>query len=856
MPFTPSPEPSGRSRSFSGESLREIAFPLGGIGTGTVSLGGRGNLRDWEIFNRPGKGKILPYTFFSVWAKPEGGEAVARIAERRFLPPYVDGRGLAPAQAYGLPRLADATFRGEYPFAWIGFQDDALPVELSLCAWNPMIPLDAERSGVPGAVFDWTVTNPGSRPVEVTLALSLCNACGYDGKAELPSRRHALFGQNLNRWVEAEGCRGLAMSTAKHPEDHPQFGSMALLTDWSDVTYLVHWERGGWWDDLQNFWDDFRSDGLLPSRPESDPTPDGQTDVGTLGLRVRLEPGASARLPFYLAWHFPNLVNYWNGQEAVKGRRLGNWYGRQFQDAQAAAEYLVRERESLLADTAAFHGALFQSTVPDEVLDAVSSQMSIIRTTTCLRTRDGAFHAFEGCNDNAGCCPMDCTHVWNYEQALAHLYPELERSMRRTDFGVNTSGDGRMEFRTLLPVASQTLWGGPPAADGQMGCVLKLYREWKLCGDDDFLRELWPHAKRALQYAWQKWDQDRDGVMEGEQHNTYDIEFYGPNTMMGTLYLAALKAGARMASHLGEDEFAAECERLSAAGSPRHEELLWNGEFYVQQVLPPTEPAGGLGEGTQSVQASGEVRYQYGAGCLSDQLLGQWFAHVVGLGHVLDPDNVRSALRSIHRHNFRRELSAHESCQRTYALNDESGLLLCTWPNGGRPGYPFPYADEVWTGIEYQVAAHMIYEGLVDEGLEIVRAVRARHDGLRRNPWDEFECGHHYARALASWSLLLALSGFEYEASTATLRLQPRSSGDFRTFWSTGSAWGAYERRGKQHHVSVLGGSLLLARLGVRGAAGKADLLCVPEDASPSGRAAGDALPLKAGDTLTLTDQG
>lgn len=532
---------------YAGDRLREIAFPLGGIGTGTVSLGGRGQLRDWEIFNRPGKGKSLPYTFFSVWARAEGRDPVARIAERRFMPPYVDGRGLSPAQAHGLPRLADSTFRGEYPFAWIDFQDPVLPVRLSLQAWNPMLPLDADASGIPGAVFDWTVTNPGERPVEVTLALSLCNACGYDGKAELSSRRHGLFGRNRNTWVEQDGLRGLSMTTEKYAPDHAQFGSMALVTDWPQVTYSVRWERGGWWDDLQSFWDDFRADGRLPGRPESDPSPDGETDVGTLGLRVRLGPGETAALPFYLAWHFPNLVNYWNGQEGLKGRRLGNWYGKRYPDALAAAARLLRERPELEAGTRAFHRALFESTLPDAVVDAVSSQMSIIRTTTCLRTEDGVFHAFEGCNDNSGCCPMDCTHVWNYEQALAHLYPDLERSIRRTDFQVNTVSDGRMEFRTLLPLSPETLWGGPPAADGQMGCILKLYREWKLSGDDAFLRELWPRAKRSLQYAWSKWDRDRDGVMEGEQHDTYDIEFYGPNTMMGTLYLGALRAAARMA---------------------------------------------------------------------------------------------------------------------------------------------------------------------------------------------------------------------------------------------------------------------------------------------------------------------
>lgn len=411
--------------------------------------------------------------------------------------------------------------------------------------------------------------------------------------------------------------------------------------------------------------------------------------------------------------------------------------------------------------------------------------------------------------------------MWNYEQSLAFLYPELERSMRETDFGVNTRDDGRMSFRTLVPPAPEVQWGGPPAADGQMGSVLKLYREWQLCGDAAWLRKLWPHAKRALQYAWLKWDADRDGVMEGEQHNTYDIEFYGPNTMMGTLYLAALRAGAAMARAAGEPEFAAECDRLDAAGSGVYAKQLWNGEYFVQEVIAPTTPAEGLGEGTQSVQASGEVRYQYGLGCLSDQLLGQWFARVVALGAVLPEEQVRSALRAIHRHNFRRNLSDHESCQRTYALNDEAGMLLCTWPNGGRPRYPFPYADEVWTGIEYQVAGHMIYEGLVEEGLELVCAVRARHDGLRRNPWNEFECGHHYARAMASWSVLLALSGFVYSAPEARLEFAPRiHASDFRCFFSTGSAWGTFaqvenDRVGYVAEVTVLRGELPLSILGL-----------------------------------------
>jgi non-lysosomal glucosylceramidase len=312
--------------------------------------------------------------------------------------------------------------------------------------------------------------------------------------------------------------------------------------------------------------------------------------------------------------------------------------------------------------------------------------------------------------------------------------------------------------------------------------------------------------------------------MEGEQHNTYDIEFYGPNTMVGTLYLGALKAAAIMARHLGEDDRAAEYERVFAHGRDRLDAELWNGEFYIQTVVRPTAPpATRRPSWHRSALVPGEdmPRYQYGPGCLSDQLLGQWFAHVVGVGYLLPEEHVRQAVAAVFRHNWRANLFAHHSCQRTFALNDESCLLCCSWPNGGRPRYPFPYADECFTGIEYQVAAHLIYEGFVDEGLTIVAGVRSRHDGVRRNPWDEFECGHHYARAMSSWSLLLALSGYHYSAPARHLSFAPRvDAEDFRCFFSTGSAWGSYAHRrsaGEQEsHLGVFGGQVVLRRFDVQ----------------------------------------
>ncbi len=333
-----------------------------------------------------------------------------------------------------------------------------------------------------------------------------------------------------------------------------------------------------------------------------------------------------------------------------------------------------------------------------------------------------------------------------------------------------------------------------------------------------------------------------DGVMEGEQHNTYDIEFYGPNTMTGSLYLAALKAAAEMAEAMGERTSAQLYRRLFAQGQAGYDALLWNGHYYRQQVVVaeglqvPEELRMPAREG-ESSQA--EPKYQYGEGCLSDQLLGQYLAHVVGLGHVLPPEHVKTAIKSVFDYNWRRPLGEFSNVQRVYALNDEAGLLLCSWPFGNRPLLPFVYSDEVWTGIEYQVAATLIYNGWVDEGLAIVKGARDRYDGLRRNPWDEIECGHHYARAMSCWALLLALSGFSFDGVAGHMGFAPAiNREDFACFWSTGTAWGTYSQRSGNAKLQVLHGSLELTQLSLA----PADLFA----ARPTARVEGALLAARA----------
>ena len=784
-------------RTFTGEHLSQIAFPLGGIGTGTVALGGRGQLTDWEIFNRPAKGHNLPFSFAALWAREQDASPTVRVLEAPIDPPFSGSFGFPREAGEGLPHLKGARFTGAYPFARIDFDDDTLPVEISLEAFNPFVPMSVDDSSLPVAIFHYRVTNRRNKAVETAVAFSLFNAAGYDGKAPI-NLRYASLGRNVTRLRrEQVGAKfeviGLDMTSEKYAADDPRHGSMCLLTTQTNATAKTEWGLGRWFDSYTNWLDELTAKGGFQDANVSKSSEDGQSHIATLAPRLRLAPGQSETISFVLAWHYPLVENYWDREPEVKGDRLRNYYATRFANAWEVGRHTVENLPRLENLTRSFHQTFFSGSLPAHVLDAVSSQVSIIRTSTCLLFEGKQFYAFEGCGDNFGCCPMNCTHVWNYEQALAFLFPELERSMRVTDFKHNMHPDGAMSFRTLVPVG-QAQWNFQnPAADGQMGTIMKLYREWQISGDDEFLRDLWPQARRALEHAWVSWDADRDGVMEGEQHNTYDIEFYGPNTMMGTFYLGALKAAEKMAIAVGEKE-AAEVYRQIYESGRKKQESLWNGDYYVQKVPPRAEIK--VSPKAHKQESADEVNYQYGDGCLSDQMLGQWFAHVIGFGHLLESERTRRTLASIYRYNFKHNFYDHPNPQRIYALNDEKGLLLCSWPKGNRPSLPFVYSDEVWTGIEYQVAAHLIYEGLIEEGLSVVKGVRDRYDGKRRNPWNEVECGSHYARALSVWSVFLALSGFRYSAPERHLTFAPKvNAADFRCYFAAGRGWGSYSQR-------------------------------------------------------------
>lgn len=767
-------------RRFAGARLQQIAFPLGGIGAGSISLGGRGQLRDWEIFNRPDKGNSPAYAFGAIWAQLPGKAAVARIAESRYLPPYEGSSGLGSNQSPGLPRLESAVFTGEFPMARIDFKDRRLPVRVALEAFTPFIPHDADGSGLPATLLRYRVKNPNA----VAATVAICFA--VDNPVEQGDKR-------VNERIVAGPLQGLRMTNPALAPDHPLQGDFTLAAIAAgEVSVWRGWPKGPWWNSPMLFWDEFSEQGRLREEPAA------RNAVGTVCMRQQIAAGGEAVFSFVLAWRFPNRTPERCGWQAPKGQEkalIGNHYCTRFADSTAAARALAEGLPALEARTRSFVAAMRGSSLPGAVKDAAMSNLSTLCTTTSFRTADGDFHGFEGVHDKRGCCSGTCTHVWNYETVTAHLFPELARGMRRTAFGPAMDERGAMYFREVLPAGTER--SSIVAADGQMGQIMKVYLDWRLSGDSGWLKEMWPRAKRALEFAWVagSWDADRDGVMEGVQHNTYDVEFYGPNPQCGIYYLGALRAAEEMARAQGEEAFAGECRRLFERGSKWIDANLFNGEFYIQKIRPHkrAEVAAGLVSNMGSEQGE-SPEYQVGDGCLVDQLVGQYQAEVCGLGPLVSAANVRKALESIYRYNYKREMSEHESVQRTFALNDEAALVICDYGKGTRPRIPFPYYAEVMTGFEYTAACQMLYAGMVAQGVECIGNIRWRYDGQRRNPWNEAECGHHYARAMAAWTGVLALSGFEYEAARGHLTVKPRAAGrPFRCVWSTATGWGTFE---------------------------------------------------------------
>ncbi len=536
--------------------------------------------------------------------------------------------------------------------------------------------------------------------------------------------------------------------------------------------------------------DQFFDGGGLAQDAASD-RPLDQSHRGALGTQWKLNPGEEAAVTFVVAWHMPNMY--------FRNELVRNQYARRFQNAADVAQYIAAHEDRLQKETRLWHDTYYDSTLPYWLLDRLHSTVSNLATETCQWWENGRFWAFEGC----GCCHGTCGHVWNYEHAMARLFPELERSVREMqDFapGVGFIPEtGEIRFRG----EDWGIWAG----DSQGGYILKAYREHQVSRDDAFLKHNWPNIKKAVQFLIDQ-DGNADGLLEGQQHQTYDENYFGPNTMVGSLYLGALRAAEEMARTIGDQPFAAQCREIFEKGRENSVKELFNGEYYIQQVDLKQHPD-----------------WQYADGCLADQMFGQGWAHQVNLGYLYPRDTVLKSLESIWKYCWAPDVklqNEHHDPERWFAYPGEAGLFTCTWPKSKHLGPKSTrYRDEIWTGIEYQVANHMAYEGMLTEAIAICRAVHDRYHPAKHNPFNEIECGDHYARAMASWGVLLGLSGFEYDGPRRHVGFLPRITPEqFRSVFSTADGWGIYDQRrsGERqvHTLEVKWGEVALQSLALQ----------------------------------------
>lgn len=916
----------GIPQEYRGPELDKIGMPVGGICTGQLYLGGDGRLWHWDIFNR------TPMTGSEHYAQPlapsypiEQGFSLETGGKKRFL----DKRG-----------FSDIRFLGQYPIATVKYRADDCPLEVTMEAFSPFIPLNTDDSSLPATVFHFTLKNTTRETVKATLSGVLENAiCHWQRQAG---------GTRHNRIVKGKGFTFLSCS-AEPPHDAAVTNPDIIFEDWSKETYdgwtvegeafgkgpipvahtahlgdiggdtdrvvnslatamaaggdkatgsltsrsftigrkFIHvWigggkdaettafevmvdgkvvasvagedatrlklrcldmeafkgrkavirirdaATGGWghigvgritFSDSKsteegpiNLLPDFGTmglallDGAADSSSEDSSTPLSDKLVGELARHLTIAPEKSATATFVLTWHFPNL--------RISGARgSGRSYAARFESAETVARHVAEHFPRLSAQTRLWRDTWYDSTLPHWFLDRTFANTSILATTTCFRFKDGRFYGWEG----VGCCPGTCTSVWYYAQAVARLFPDLERSVREqqdlaegigfdpASGGIYTRGEYRGDF----------------VLDGQAGNVLRVYREHQMSADSAFLKRNWPHTKKALQWLIQQ-DGDNDGIIDGKQSTTLDAGlWWGAMSWTSSLYLAALRAGEEMARELGDVRMAKLCSGIARVGTKNLIERLWNGEYFIHKP-----------------DRSQPTSFVIGNGCHIDQVYGQAWANQVGLGRVLPASHTRSALKAIWKYNFTPDVGPFRERfkgGRWYAMAGEAGTIMTTWPHNDRElperiegsmQLGVDYLNECMSGFEHQVAGHMIDEEMLQEGLAIVRAIHDRHHASRRNPWNEIECGDHYSRAMASYGAFIAACGFEHHGPKGHIGFAPKlNPGNFKAAFTAAEGWGCYTQEinggSMQAEIALHYGTLRL----------KSISLACPENLKPNG---------------------
>lgn len=789
---------------YSGEQLKYIGMPIGGINTGQVYLGGDGHLWYWDIFNiqridpnTPGAGDKFYINPMTQDRQFEQGFAV-RVNKKVFK--KVTTPHIRTLDSDG---FSDITFRGEYPMGKVTYKEDDFPISVKLNAFSPFIPTDHESSAFPAVVMEYTLTNHSEEDVSVELIGWLQYMANY-------KMANKAKGTAQNKIItSAETLQLFASSNVddEASKDLPDYGNMTLTllegnNAWgnpqvsNDIIYNLNTVHG--------------------SKRDVSETNLGNKLVGAIGKNMTLKAGESKTLTYMLSWYFPNVHRKESGFHHLKNlENLRHYYSKKFTSSADVANKIAANTAEYIGTTKTWNKTWNSSTLPQWFLNRTFVNTSTLATTACYRLDDltddpdneGRFYAMEGVYLGEG----TCTHVFHYEQALGRVFPSLARKLRtQVDYGLSFKDEGiigyRGEFSSLGSQNGQKHIGY--AVDGQAGTILRAYREYTTSPNKNYLIAYWPKIKKSVAYMIAhdaKKTGKPDGILEGIQYNTLDKEWYGKNAWQSSMYNAALQAGAAMAKAMGDKIFAKKCLSISKQGKENITNQLFDGEYFINIVDP---------ENLKNPNTN--------IGCHIDQVLGQSWAFQAGLPRVLPKKETISALKAIYKHNFKEDVGPYlEEAKiknvRFYALPGEAGTIMCTFPKGGAEiaagtiasdwnNLVVGYFSECMTGFTYQAAAHMIAEGLVDEGMTMVKAIHERYAPSKRNPYNEIEYGNHYTRAMSSYGVFIATSGFTLNEPEGKMGFSPKVNPEnFKAAFISGNSWGTFtQKTGNSSHKAVL----------------------------------------------------
>jgi uncharacterized protein (DUF608 family) len=679
-----------------------------------------------------------------------------------------------------------------------------------LKAFTPFIPTNSEESGFPAVIMEYTIKNTGEEEVEAELFGWLQNTANL-------FTAHKNTGQHINSIEKKDGTLQLiCKSEGENITDMPDFGNMTL-------TLL---DAGNSWSTPTTPKDiDYNLTEVGASEKTESKIDLGENLSGALGKTVNLAPNEEKTVIFILSWYFPNLHRKESGFHNLKNREnLRYYYSSKFESSSDVANYISEKREELIGSTKSWVKTWNNSSLPKWFLNRTFVNTSTLATTSCYRLDDltddpvneGRFYTQEGVYLGHG----TCTHVFHYEQALGRIFPGIASQLRdQVDYGLAFHEDGLIGYRAEFTHQGHHDGRGY-AVDGHAGTILRTYREHTMSADNAFLKRNWAKIKKSIEYMIvhdKEKDGKADGILEGAQYNTLDRMWFGKNAWISSMYNAALKAGEAMAKEMGDKKFAKECNKISQKGYKNMTSQLFNGEYFIN-ILDPDNPK----------------NPNSNIGCHIDQVLGQSWAMQAGLPRVLPEKETKSALASIYKYNFWEDIGSYIDTSyiqnvRFYALPGEAGTMMCTFPNGGAEKAPgeieneweklvVGYFSECMTGFTYQAAAHMINEGLVDEGLEMIKAIHERYSPSKRNPFNEVEYGNHYTRAMSSYGAFVAASGFKYHGPKSEIGFNPKINPEnFKSAFITAEGWGSFSQLRtaitQENKLELVYGKLILNKM-------------------------------------------